>query len=491
MSISRPLPNLEARTVRNVSFIGLAQAIALLLSVVSMALLARILTPEDFGIVALGMVFLGLFLSFQDFGVAPAIIQRDSRIDDSISVGLSLRWIIAVLLFLCIVGLSPLFAVFFGNPSVPFVLTVFSLNLFVLTFGFSSQTLLTRSLSFRPLAYAVIVQSLLFAALSIVLAYAGFSYWSLVIGSIIGNVAYVAVLRFQERRRFKPKIDISLMKELLGFGKHLLVTWLMVFVIFNIDQIVVARVLGVTVLGFYFIGIRFGRAIGEQIAGVVNRVLFPTMARLKDNVGHLRIGYTQSLRVIAIVTVPLSLGLSALSPLVVDVVLGPSWILAVVPLSMLSIQGLLNALITPASNVLISIGKPKYISIQSTVQAIAIAVAIYPVALEYGINGVSVLTTVLSMGVLAYYLLVFSRIFRVSLWEISEPLVPSLLSGVTMAVLILILVHSLPHTTTTLIAFAAIGLVLYVALLHVLSKGRDVRGIVGLLKRLYSDRVTP
>ena len=140
---------------------------------------------------------------------------------------------------------------------------------------------------------------------------------------------------------------------------------------------------------------------------------------------------------------------------------------------------------------LISIGKPKYISIQSTVQAIAIAVAIYPVALEYGINGVSVLTTVLSMGVLAYYLLVFSRIFRVSLWEISEPLVPSLLSGVTMAVLILILVHSLPHTTTTLIAFAAIGLVLYVALLHVLSKGRDVRGIVGLLKRLYSDRVTP
>lgn len=461
------------------------------MNVVTMVLLARILMPEDFGIVALGMVFLGLFLNFQDSGVAPAIIQRDSRIDDSISVGLSLRWIIAALLFLCIVTLSPLLADFFDNPSVPLVLTVFSLNLFILTFGFSSQTLLTRSLRFRPLAYAVIAQSLLFSALSIALAYAGFSYWSLVIGSIIGNVANVAVLRFYERRRFKPKIDISLMKELLGFGKHLLVIWLMVFVIFNIDQIVVARVLGVTVLGFYFIGIRFGRAIGEQIANVVNRVLFPTMARLKDNVGHLRVGYTQSLRVIAVITVPLSLGLSVLSPLVVELVFGPLWISAVVPLSMLSIQGLIHALSTPASNVLISIGRPKYISIQTTVQAIVIAVVIYPVALEYGINGVSALTTILSLVVLAYYLVVFSHVFGVSVREIYEPVVPSLLSGIIMAGVILILVHCLPHTMTTLTALAAVGLVLYVTLLHIASKGRDVRDIVRLLKRSYSDQGAP
>jgi O-antigen/teichoic acid export membrane protein len=278
------------------------------------------------------------------------------------------------------------------------------------------------------------------------------------------------------------------MKELLGFGSHLLIIGLMAFVIFNIDQLVVGRVLGVAVLGIFFVSVKFGRALGEQVSVTVNKVLFPTMARMKDSIEHLKVGYVQSLRMIAIIAVPLSLGLSALSPLLVEVVLGKDWRTASIPIAILSIQGLLNALILPASNVLISIGKPKYMSMQATVQAVAMVVGIYPVALFFGINGVCALTTTLSLGVLIYLLVVFSRIFGVRFLEMASPMAPSLLSGFVVYLVLAMLVSVLPRDATSLAVLVAAGTVVYTLSLHIASGGRDVRDFINLIRESFLRR---
>ena len=477
----------KTRAIKNVSYIGISQVATLLANVVMLAVLSRILTPEDFGIVGLGMTFLVLFYSLQDLGFMPAIIQRDKRVEESIAVGLFMRWILAIVLVLAFIALSPVITYFFTNPNVALVVVVMSTNMFVLTAGFSSQTMLTRSLRFSKLAIATIVQTCTYTAAAIILAVLGFSYWSLVFGSLCGCIVYVAVLKNYENPHIRPKLDKPLAKELWGFGKHLLIAILMTFILFNADQMIIAKVLGLTALGFYFVAARFGRILGQQIADVVNKVMFPTMARIKEDLSRLKTGYVLSLRMIAIVAVPLCFGISALSPLFVEEILGKDWIPAVVPLSILSFQGLINALITPASNVLISIGKPRYMSIQATIQAIVMVAGAYPIALYYGLNGVCLWTTILALAVLIYFTLVFRSVFKARVAEMVTPLLPPLASGLAMLSVLMFLVRALPTSLVVLAGLIAVGGAIYVSLLHILSRGRDVREFINLVRNITSS----
>ena len=483
LSIRRPLITLKTQTSRNISYTGIAQILSLLLNLVTMIILARILSPDDIGIFGIGLVFMAFFYCIQDSGIISAVIQRDTRINESISVGFFLRWLIACLMLLAVILLYPYLGGFFQHSAVPQVVLVLTVSLFVLTLGFPALTLLTRALRFSSLAIAAVVQSATFSIVTIATAVMGFSYWSLVVGTIAGGVAFVFVLIRYEHSRFRPRFDYNLAKELFGFGKHLLIVNLMAFVIFNFDQVVIAKVLGIAVLGFYVMAVRIGRTLGDQIAATVNKVLFPTLARMKGDVERLKRGYFQSIRMISIFTAPLGMGLSALSPLFVEVVLGPSWLPVAVPLAILSFQGFFSSLITPSANVLISIGKPKYMSIQASVQAVALVVGIYPVTIWWGLNGACLLTTALSFAVMIYFLAVFARLFNESIVSVVRNISPSIISATIVFAVLFLLSQLLPVSIISLAVLVALGAAIYILALHVTSGGRDVREFLSLLRR--------
>jgi len=454
----------------------------MLLSIGTVAIVARILTPEDFGVLGIGIVLIGLFSGIQDFGILPSVVQRDTRIEDSISVGITLRVIIAVLISGGVVAASPLLSDFFGNAAIPLVVMVLCVNLFVSVAGFPSQAVLTRSLRFSNLAIAGVLQAITTSSVSIALVFLGFSYWSIVFGSILGTIVFVVSLMRFQKASLRPKLEIPLMKDLLGFGSHLLVVSLMGFVVFGIDQIIVARVLGVAVLGVYFVAVRFGRTIGEQMASAVSRVLFPTMSRIKDDLERLKVSSIQTIRMISILAVPLSLGLSALSPLFVRVVLGEGWVEAIVPVAIISCQGLFQSLILPIANVIFSVGKPRYISIQASVQGLLIVTLTYPVAMAFGIDGVCLLTTFLSLAVFIYSIVIMAKVLRTRLMEVVRPLIPSYVSGIVMFVILVVLCAALPESIWTLAFLAALGFALYLIMLHILSEGRDIRAFLAILR---------
>jgi O-antigen/teichoic acid export membrane protein len=162
-----------------------------------------------------------------------------------------------------------------------------------------------------------------------------------------------------------------------------------------------------------------------------------------------------------------------------------------VPISILSFQGLLNALITPAANVLVSIGKPKYMSMQATVQAALMVIAVYPVALYYGINGVCVLTTLLSLGVFVYFLVIFSRMFKLGFKEIAGPLTPPLLSGFLTFVVLILFVAVSRSSVILLVGLPFLGAAFYFLALNLLSHGRDVRDIIALVNRSFGRKREP
>lgn len=476
------MSSIKTRTFRNISYIGLAQVTVLVLTFVMITVLARLLTPEDFGIASLGIILMALFTTVQDFGITQAVIQRDTRVEESVGVGLSIRWLIAALLLGTIVLISIPVSEFYNDSAIAPVLVVMSISLFIQPVAFPSLVILSRRLEFRRLAVGTVVQYGTMAVSSIILALAGLTYWSIVYGSLAGTAAYVVTLRYYERTKIRPIIDKRLTKDLLGFGTHLLVAGLMAYLIFNIDQLVVGKVLGVATLGIYFMAVRFGRTLGEQISGTVNKVLFPTMARMKDSLDSLKSGYVESLRMIAIFTVPLSAGMAGLSPMFVEVVLGGDWSAAAFPITVLSLQGLMNALIPPAGSLLAAIGKPKYMSMQASVQAGIMVIAIYPVAQKYGIDGVCVLTTSLSLCVFAYFIYIFSKIFGSNPKEIVSPMIPSVLSGAATFLFLALTVNVLAPSVLWLAVLSATGACLYITCLHALSRGKDLRDFLKLMR---------
>ncbi len=448
--------------------------------------LARVLTASELGIVSIGLVFVSLFTTLHDFGVYSAVVQRDTRIEESIGVAITLRWIIASICLVGVISVAPFLASLYNEPRLALVLVVLSVNLFIQLISFSSFVLLTRSLKFGQLGMCNIVQSVTNVGVTVSLAYLHFSYWSIVYGSLAASAAYVTALRYFENTVVKPQFDWKLARELLGFGSHLLVVGLMGFVIFSVDQLLVGTILSLAVLGVYYVAIKFGRTLSSQISGVVNAVLFPTMARIKDVRHKLMIGYTQSLRMIAIVNVPIAVGLAALSPMFVTVMLSSKWSAAVIPIAILAIQGFLNSIISPASNVLVSIGKPHYMSAQATVQAVVLVAGIYPAARLFGLNGVCAFTTLISLGVFLYFTIVFSRVFEASVREITGPIIPPIVSGLVLFAFLYLAQPMLTARWFSLILLAVVGLAVYATCLHVTSQGRDVRDFFGLVRTMLS-----
>lgn len=160
------------------------------------SVLTRLLSPEDFGIVSIGMVFMALFITIQDFGVAPAVIQRDIRVEESISVGLTLRWLLAGVLMAFVLVMSPFLADYFDKVAIGPVLMAMSANLFIQPFAFSSYVALSRRLQFSRVAISSVAQYTVTASVAIVLAIAGFTYWSIVLGTLSGSVCNVVLLNW-------------------------------------------------------------------------------------------------------------------------------------------------------------------------------------------------------------------------------------------------------------------------------------------------------
>lgn len=466
------------------SYVAIAQVIAVLLNFVTLSVLANLLTTDEMGVIGIGLVFMSLLYSLQDFGIMTTIVQRDSRIEESISTGIGLRWISSSLLLASIFIAAPLFSGFFDNKEVPLVLAVLSLNLFVLVLAFASQTMMLRNLRFRWLSISTVAQYIVMSSTTIGLAILGFSYWSIVFGSILGTTALVIVSNYLQRAPNRPGLDTDLAGELLRFGKYLLVNALMVFIIFNIDQIVIARALGVASLGIYFIAVRFGRTLGEQIAVTLNRVFLPTMSRMKSDLQRLRDSYATALRMIAVVTVPATMGMAALSPLVVGVLLGPQWQEAIVPLAILSFQGLMSAFIPPASGLLTAIGKPKFLSMQSTVQALILVIGAYPIALAFGLVGVSAFATGLSICVFAYLMHITCSALGARTLDVLRGMIPALASGLVMFSIVYFAANNVATSAPLLVLLAIVGIGIYVVLLHLLSGGRDLRDAIALARAI-------
>ena len=347
----------EGRIVRGVSWTLLSVGFNKAVTFSTNIALARLLVPDDFGLFALAAQASLFLLIFRDLGLGSAIIVRqDFGREEKAAVvtGMMLLGIFAAVL---LVAAAPLVAVVLDEPRLVGVLAAISITLVLGGVTWSYEVIMQRELAFRARFIALFLQSVSYAVASLVLAALGAGVWALVGGSIVSGlvamVAFVALSPYRLPLRFSPGI----VKEALTSGRGFIAQGILHLTRYNVDYLIVGRVLGAAPLGVYFFSYRLSELTTTAIADPVAKVTFPSFAAMRHRGEDVTGPYLAALRMVGLACCLVGLTLSAVAEPFVAAVLGPKWAAAVGPLTVLGLWAALRPLEATAGWLLNSAGQ--------------------------------------------------------------------------------------------------------------------------------------
>jgi O-antigen/teichoic acid export membrane protein len=287
--------------------------------------LARLLTPEDFGIVAVALVVSTLLDQIKDFGTGSAIIQRPSVDDRLLNSVFYLNLALGALLGLSLYVGAGTVARLLGNPEAAGVLQAFSILTVVTSLAQIHNSLLRRNLRFFEIAIVTSVSAIATAVVSIAGALLGLDYWALVLGTAVGTLVGTVLVWIYDRWRPSLTLSLASLKSIWGYSLHLFLSNILFVFFMQVDKIIIGRFLGSAALGTYTLAQRTVTSPITAVSTVVNEIALPAFSRRQDDHAALRSGIIRSSRVVALVTFPAMIGLAVLADPAVNVVFGSQW----------------------------------------------------------------------------------------------------------------------------------------------------------------------
>jgi PST family polysaccharide transporter len=451
-------------------------------------LLARLLDPASFGVMALASVYLMILQMLADQGFAEAIIQRqeleaahrDSAFWANVAIGL--------VLMLGTIALAGPLARLYGEPLLVPVLRVLSLAPLLASLTVVQQALLRRELAFRSLSIRQTVGSLAGGAAGIGLALGGAGVWALVAQQLTGQAVALLVLwqvsRWRPAWRFSPRH----FRELFHFGANVLGAGLLRIIGFQADRLMIGYVLGTTEVGYYSVAQRLLLIVSDLLSGSVERIVLPLFARVQHDPERVRRGLFAAGRILSLAAIPAFAGLAATAPAVIDVGLGPQWRPALAATQLLAPQSLAFSLSFFFAPLMTALGKPAWrlgvVAIHACLNLVAIRLS-----LGHGIAGVAAALSLVQVGMYFVELSLLHRLVRFSLprylAEAGPPLVAAALMAAGVAGLQAWLGPALPRAASLGLEILA-GAAIYLAVMLVVARNR-LREILdlgrGLLRR--------
>jgi O-antigen/teichoic acid export membrane protein len=307
------------------------------------AVLARLLTPSDFGTVAAATSVIGLAQLFSQVGVGPTIVQRNNIAPDAIRTAHGFAIASGILFAAGMAAMTPLIAAFFGNERLVQIVPILAINFVLRGIGVVPQALLQRDLGFRVLVMlevsAFIAGSVLCA---IPLALAGLGMWALVVGSVVTSGVLSAAVMLLRPVAPRLRTSKSALAKIVRDGGGFTSSYVLNYVALQGDYFVVARTLGAEALGIYTRAYQLMAAPANAVGQPLARVLFSGFARMQSEPARLRSAYLRGLGVLSIVMFPVSAAVIILAPEIVRVVLGPGWDEVVVSFRILAVGSYLR-----------------------------------------------------------------------------------------------------------------------------------------------------
>jgi len=430
-----PEIRLSHAAMGGVAWQGFSYLLGKVLVLASTVVLARLLTPSDFGVVGLALVFIQYVEGITDLGVAEALVYMPSSDDrnDAVMV-LSLIW--SGLLTLVGVLAAPAVAGFFHRPDIAPMFRVLSLSLLVRGAAEVPEALLRKELRFRRRFRADLSRVVAQGVVSIALAATGFGPWAIVYGyltaSVVWGIVAWTLVPYRPGRR-TLFVDRSLFRPLLAFGVPAAGNVILLSLVFDIDYLIVGRVLGPHSLGLYTLAFRIPELAIINVFVVLSAVAYPVFAKAGSDRNRLRRGYLMAVRLQSFYGMAAGVGMALAAPMLIHVVFGSRWDASIVPLEALSLYAAFRSLGIGYVDVLKAVGRTRLVFTLGLVRLVAVLPALL-IAVRFGITGVSWAQAAVALVLAAAMQAVALRVLEVPIRSLAAALVPALAVAVGVAV---------------------------------------------------------
>jgi lipopolysaccharide exporter len=458
--------SLHHKALRSGAWVGLSSAGMAVLSFARSIILARLLTPEIFGLMAICSMAFRMIEIFTETGFGAALIHRQQRFEDARDTAFTLMVLRGIGLSVLAFFIAPWAAEFYDQPILDSLVAVVGIS-FIFT-GCKNVNLiaLQKELDFKRLAYFEQAAGVLNFFVSVGLAYAFRSVWALVYAQILSAAINSALSFIIVPGRVRFRLDFAIAKELFHYGKFITGLVIVVFLTRELDNAVIGKLLGMDALGYYVIAYTLANIPSTYLSTVLAKVLFPMFSKLQTNRLRLGVEYGRGIRLVTAVAVPLSVGIAVLAPEIVLALYGPRWSPAIAPLQILAVFGCFRALWMLNGYLYNAIGSPRIDFYISLARLIAMGMLLYPLTVMYGIVGVSLAVTVPMVVQFLVGVFLSHRLIDVPVSTILRPFAVAVGQG---AVLVVVLISAKSIVTSDPIIGLALLIVLGAAACLILN----------------------
>ena len=352
--------------------------------------LARILVPEDFGLVGYALLMLGFLTVLKSVGMGRAMIYRQDLDRDAQGEVFVLSMLFAIVFTAVAWALAPAVAAFFHAPQLTLVARVLSLSFILNALGEAHESQLKKRMQFGRWLVPEVTFSVVRGVVSVGLALAGAGYWSLVWGQLAGDAVHTltcwTLFPWLPRLRLRRETATTLLR----YGLHVALLELIALVVINADEVIVGRRLGTAALGIYALAYALPQILTINLSSAVSVAVFPAFATVQHDLGALRAGYLDVLRWTSLVLAPVGAGLFAIAPAFVHTFYTEPWWPMIPVVQALAIYGAIFAIGWSSGDVWLAIGRPDLQWKLDGAQMVVLVPVLLAGAALGGITGVAV-----------------------------------------------------------------------------------------------------
>lgn len=444
-------------------------------------IMARMLTPTEYGTIGMLSIFLAVSSVFVDSGFVNALTRKQNRTHDDICTVFYFNISISCFFYTLLFFTAPWIAIFYNMPELQLVLRILGLTLIINSFAAVQATLLTIKIDFKNQTWISFIALMLSATIGIICAYKDFSYWALVIQNIV--FCLINTLLYWYYSKWRPTLTFSIksFREMFSFGSKLLVSSLIDSIYNNIYSLVIGKFFSASTLGNYSRADSYANFPSNSMTGVIQRVTYPVLCKMQDNEDDLAQTYRKFLRLSAFFIFPLMMALSALSYPFIILLIGKQWIISAAMLQILCFSLMWYPIHVINLNLLLVKGRSD-LSLRLEIIKKVLGVSILVIAIPMGIMALCysrIIMSLLALVVNTYYT---GKLINLGFFKQMKDLMPTTIISISMFVLIL----ALNSLYSSLYVQTALGIIIggcyYIFMSYMFNK-RDWFATISLIKK--------
>lgn len=447
------MSEIKKELLKGVYYTAFAKYAGILVSLVVTGILARLITPEDFGIVAVATILIQFFSTISSLGIGPAIVQHKNLTKQDISNIFSFTVLIGLFIFIIFFILSWPISIYYDNKSLLIISQILSLSLFFNTINTVPNFLLYKEKQFKFITYRTLIVQTIGGIASVIAALSGLGLYSLIINPIFSSIVLFIINYKKYPQKFSLSINKEPIKQIFSFSLYLFLFDIINYLSRNLDKLIIGRYLGMSPLGFYEKSYRLMMLPLQNISHVIGPVMHPIFSEYQSNIKELITSYEKLIRFMSFIGFPLSVLLFFTAKELTLLIFGPMWMPSVASFEILSFSVGIQIILSTTGSIFQSTNSTKqlfFVGILST--GLTVAGMFLAIIFFKSIEAVAwSITITFTINFLQTFVILYLSVFKRNIYSLFKQFVSPLIVT-TILILLNLLLVKLIHVDSLIIS---------------------------------------